>query len=63
MILVSIYSEEETFVIRLKHKIDYVAEKKYVKTKSLNSRTIYVFGQLIFSIVKLIFKEVFVKSR
>lgn len=61
MILVSISSTEEKFVIQLKHKIDYVVEKKFGKTKSLNKRIIYLFVQLFFSIIKLIFKEAFVR--
>ncbi|MFA6026485.1 MAG: hypothetical protein WC727_08610 [Ignavibacteriaceae bacterium] len=63
MILVSISSTEEKFVIRLKHKIDYVVEKKFKRTKPLNKRTIYVFVQLFFSTIKLIFKELFVRFR
>ena len=63
MILVSISSTEEKFVIQLKHKIDYVVEKKFERTKSLNNRTIYVLEQLFFSITKLIFKEIFVRIR
>lgn len=63
MILVSISSTEEKFVIRLKHKIDYVVEKKFGRIKSLNKKTIYVFVQLFFSITKLVFREAFVRSR
>ena len=63
MILVSISSTEEKFVIRLKHKIDYVVEKKFKRAKSVNKRTIYMFEQLFFSITKLIFKEIFVRIR
>ncbi len=63
MIIVSISSTQEKFVIRLKHKIDYVVEKRFVGTNSLNQRAIYVFVQLFFSIIKLIFKEKFVDSR
>ena len=59
MILVSIYSTEEKFVIRLKHKIDYVFEKKFLETNFSNRRTIYVFAQLFFSIIKMIYKEIF----
>jgi hypothetical protein len=63
MILVSISSTEEKFVIRLKHKINYVVEKKFWTNKSLDKRTIYVFVQLFLSAAKLILKEVFVRSR
>lgn len=63
MIFVSINSTEEKFVIELRHKINYVVEKKFWGIKSLNKRTIYVFVQLFFSITKLMFKEVFVRSR
>lgn len=63
MIYASISSSEEKFVIELRHKIDYVVEKKFGRIKSLNNRTIYVFAQLFFSITKLIFKEVFTRSR
>lgn len=35
MILVSIASAEEKFVILLRHKINYVVEKKFGRTKSL----------------------------
>lgn len=59
MILVTISSTEEEFVIRLKHKIDYVVEKKFGKIKSLNIRTVYLFTQLFLSITKLIFREIF----
>ena len=63
MIFVSINSTEEKFIIELRYKIDYVVEKKFGRIKSLNNRTIYVFAQLFFSITKLIFKEVFARSR
>ena len=63
MIYASISSTEEKFVIELKHKIDYVVEKKFERTKSLNNRTIYVLEQLFFSITKLKFKEMFIRSR
>ena len=63
MILVSISSTEEKFVIKLKHKINYAVEKKFERTKSVNQRTIYVFEHLFFSITKLIFNEIFVRIR
>ena len=63
MILVSISSTGEKFVIKLKHKINYAVEKKFERTKSVNQRTIYVFEQLFFSITKLIYKEMFIRSR
>ena len=59
MIYASISSTEEKFVIKLRHKIDYVVEKKFGRIKSLNNRTIYVFAQLFFSITKLISKSIF----
>jgi len=62
VILVRIYPTEEKFVIELRHKIDYVVEKKFGRIKTLNKKTIYVFAQLFFSITKLIFKEAFVRS-
>jgi intein/homing endonuclease len=63
MILVSIYSNEENFVIRLNHKIDYVVEKKFKKTRSLNNRTSYLVKQLFLLFTKLIFKEIFVRYK
>jgi len=63
MILVSISSTEEKFVIRLNHKINYVVEKKFGKTVGSNTRTFSVFVQLFFSMIKLIFKEAFVRIR
>jgi len=62
MILVRISTTEEKFVIELKHKIDYMVEKKFRKIKSLKNRTIYVFVQLFLTTAKLIFKEIFVRS-
>jgi hypothetical protein len=62
MISVRIYPTEEKFTIELKHKIDYVVEKKYLRIKSLNSRTIYVFLQLFLSAATLILKEIFARS-
>lgn len=59
MILVSISSTEEKFVIRLKHKIDCVVEKKFKATKSLNKRMFYLFEQLVLTTTKLLFKEMF----
>jgi len=53
---------DEKLVIRLKHKIDYVIEKKFRTKNSLNKRTMYVFVVLFSSITKLIFKEVFRRS-
>jgi hypothetical protein len=63
MILVSISSAEEKLVIKLKHKINYTVEKNFERTKSVKQRTIYVFEQLFFSITKLIFKEIFIRTR
>jgi hypothetical protein len=59
MILVSISSTEEKFVIRLRHKIDYVVEKKFGITSSSGRRRNYLFIQLFFSFTKLIYKELF----
>ncbi len=63
MILVTIYSTEEKLAIQLRHKIDYMVVKKFGRIESPSKRTIYVFVQLFFSIVKLIFKEIFVRYR
>ena len=62
MIIVTISSTKEKLVVRLKHKIDYVVEKKFGRTKPLNNRTMSVFVLLFSSITKLIFKEVFMRS-
>lgn len=59
MILVSISSTEEKFVIRLQHKIDYVVEKIFGRTLSIGRRGIYLFVQLLLSLTKLIYKESF----
>lgn len=59
MILVSISSTEEKFIIRLHHKIDYVVEKKIDRTITNNRRGIYLLIQLFFSLSKLIYKESF----
>ncbi|MFA6979570.1 MAG: hypothetical protein WC209_09630 [Ignavibacteriaceae bacterium] len=59
MILVSISSTEEKFVIQLRHKIDYVVEKNFGSTLSIGRRGIYLFVQLFFSLTKLIYKESF----
>jgi len=61
MILVSILSTEDEFEILLKHKINFVVEKVYKKTKTLNNRTHYVFVQLFYSIIKLIYIEIFLR--
>lgn len=63
MIFVSISSTEEKFVIELKHKIDYVVERNFGKLKSLNKSTVYMFFQLFFGTAKMIFKEIFGRSR
>ena len=63
MITVSILSTNDKLIVRLKHKIDYVVEKKFGRTQSFNQRTMYVFVQLFFSFTKMIFKEVFMWSR
>jgi hypothetical protein len=62
MIRVSISSSQEIFVIRLKHKIEYVVEKKFGKIKSLNKRAIFIFGHLFLSLTKLIIKEITVRG-
>jgi hypothetical protein len=59
MITVSISSTDEKLVIRLKHKIDYVIEKNFGSSKSVNQRTLFVFGQLFLSFAALIYKELF----
>jgi len=59
MILVSVSSTEDKFVIRLNHKINYVIENKFGKIKSLERRTLYVIAKLFLLIPKLIFKEIF----
>jgi hypothetical protein len=61
MIIVSIFPTEEKFVIHLKHKIDFIVEKKFGRIKSLNKRTMYVFVHLLFSVVRLVFKETLMK--
>ena len=62
MIIVSISSTEEKFVIKLKHKINYVVEKNYRRITSLNKRAICVIVQLFFSTLNLIYKEIFLRS-
>jgi hypothetical protein len=62
MITVSISSTDEKLIVRLKHKIDYVVEKKLAKTNSFNKGTMYVFVLLFFSLSKMITKEVFMRS-
>ena len=62
MIIVSIFSSEEKFVIRLKHKIDLVVEKKFFKAYSSSQRSFYLFVQLFFSTTNLIYKEIFAES-
>jgi hypothetical protein len=57
MILVSISSTEEKFVIRLRHKIDYVVEKNFGITGSRGKRKNYLFMQLFVSLTKLVYKE------
>jgi len=61
MILVRISTTDERFVIELKHKIDYMVEKKFRRIKSLKNRTIYVFVHLFLSAAKLILKEIFMR--
>jgi len=62
MIIVSIFSSEEKFVIRLKHKIDLVVEKKFFRAYSSSQRSFYLFVQLFFSTTKLIYKEIVAES-
>jgi hypothetical protein len=62
VILVRIYPTDEKFIIELQHKIIYVVEKKFEKTKSLERRTFYVFAQLSFAVIALISKEVFMRT-
>lgn len=61
MFLVRIYPTDEKFTIELQHKIKYVLEKNFGKTKSLYRRTFYVFSQLIFATLVLMSKEVFMR--
>jgi hypothetical protein len=63
VIFVRIYPSDEKFTIELQHKIKYVVEKKFGKTKSLDRRTFYVFAQLLFATIMLISKEVFMRPR
>jgi hypothetical protein len=63
MILVSISSSEEKFVIHLKHKINLVIEKKFGNAKALNRKTAYVFILLLLSFLNLLFKEIFLRHR
>lgn len=63
MILVSISSTEEKYVIRLKHKIEYETEKKFENSKPFSKRTFYVFVQLFLSMSKLIYLEMIKGSR
>ena len=61
MIIVSIFPTEEKFVIHLKHKIDFIVEKKFGRIKS-NKRTLYVFMNLLFSVIRLVFQETLMKQ-
>lgn len=58
MILVSISSSEDKFVIKLHHKINYVIEKEFGRINSIAKRTNFIIVQLFLGIVKLLFKEV-----
>jgi len=62
MIIVSISSTEEKFVIQLKHKIDYMVVKKYRYSKLPITKTVYLFVHLFYSMVKLIYSEIFLRS-
>ncbi len=63
MILVSISSTEEKYVIRLKHKIEFETEQNFANSKPFGKRTFYVFAQLFLSISKLIYLEMFKGTR
>ncbi len=63
MILVSISSTVEKFVIQLRYKINYLVEKKFGRTKSFNKKQYMCLYNRSFLIKELIFKETFVKSR
>lgn len=63
MILVSISSSEDKFIIRLKHRIEYVIENRFGKIKSENVKTAYIFVQLLFAVTKMIFLEISSKFR
>jgi hypothetical protein len=62
MVTVSILSTDDKLVVRLKHKIDYVVEKKLGSAKSFNQSNMYVFVQLFFTYTKMIFREVFIRE-
>ena len=62
MITVSILSTEEKLIVRLKHHIEFVAEKNFGRTQSFNQRTTYLFYLLFFSFTKMILKEAFMRS-
>lgn len=61
MILVSISSSEDKFVIKLNHKINFVIEKEFGRIKSITKRTNFVVVQLFFATAKLLYKEIFVR--
>jgi hypothetical protein len=63
MILVRIHPSEDKFLIELSHKIDYVVEKKFGRTKSLNRRTAYLFTHLIIAAAILLIKEMLMRFR
>ena len=62
MITVSISSTEEKLIVRLKHNIEYVAEKNFGRTQSFNQRTMFLLYLLFFSFTKMILKEAFIRS-
>ena len=63
MMIVSIYETDEKFIIELKHKTEYVVEKKFWRTKTSDKRTFNVFSQLFLSVTKLLYKELFAGYR
>jgi hypothetical protein len=64
MILASISSTEEKFVIQLKQKTKFMTEKKLENTKLFTKRSfyLYLFMQLFFTITKMLYKEIFVRA-
>ncbi|MDP2300869.1 MAG: hypothetical protein Q8N03_00400 [Ignavibacteria bacterium] len=62
MISVSITTTQEKLVIRLKHRIEYVVEKKLQGLLYSKRNSGYVFAQLFFSVAVLLTKEILGKK-
>jgi len=62
MISVSITTTQEKLVIRLKHKIEYVVEKKMQGLLYFKRNSGYVLTQLFYSVVVLLVKEMLGKK-